>query len=230
MRFVYGLSKKLVCKLFLAGAGHSVDLIYAGAENLKFCIYVPSGSNRMIKVTKLQSTADMTEETVEDQAHVGKDFRGRIGQVDFLFRFVVYVVALIPIKAIIQIPNAMFASVIGFLLLLAATYWMLTFSVKRAHDFGMSGSSGWLTLIPLVNLFWFVVLMFRDGDQVTNRYGPPPKQSAEKIKPTIEPTPVAATETERQLEDLRTLHEKGLLSREAYTAAQLDVLKNKPNE
>jgi uncharacterized membrane protein YhaH (DUF805 family) len=183
----------------------------------------------MIKVTKLQSNTDMAEETSEDQAHVGKDFRGRIGRVDFFFRFVVYLVALIPIKAIIQIPDGVFASVLGFLLLLVATYWMLTFSVKRAHDFGMSGSSGWLTLIPLVNLFWFVVLMFRDGDQLMNRYGPPPKQPAEKIKFAIEPTPADATETERQLKDLRTLHEKGLLSRDAYTVAQLDVLKNKSN-
>jgi uncharacterized membrane protein YhaH (DUF805 family) len=142
----------------------------------------------VIKVTKLQNNTDMTEETVEDQAHVGKDFRGRIGQVDFFFRFVVYLVVLIPIKGIIQIPDGMFASALGFLLLLAATYWMLTFSVKRAHDFGMSGSTGWLTLIPAINLFWFAVLLFRDGDQVTNRYGPPSKQSTEKIKSPIEPT------------------------------------------
>jgi uncharacterized membrane protein YhaH (DUF805 family) len=181
----------------------------------------------MIKVSKLQSNTDMTEETVENQEHVGKDFRGRIGQLDFLFRFIVYVVALIPIKAIIQIPENLFASLLGFLLLLAATYWMLTFSVKRAHDFGMSGSTGWLTLIPVINLFWFVVLLLRDSDQVSNQYGPPPKQSATKIERECEPTPVATTETERQLEDLRTLHEKGLLSREAYTTAQLDVLNNK---
>jgi uncharacterized membrane protein YhaH (DUF805 family) len=184
----------------------------------------------MIKVTKLQSHTNMTEETVENQEHVGKDFQGRIGQLDFLFRFVAYVVALIPIKAIIQIPDGMFASALGFLLLLAATYWMLTFSVKRAHDFGMSGSSGWLALIPLVNLFWFAVLLLRDGDQMTNKYGPPPKQSAEKKKPKIESTPIAISETERLLEDLRTLHEKGLLSREAYTTAQLDVLNNKSKD
>lgn len=181
----------------------------------------------MIRVTKLQSNTDMTAETVEDQAHVGKDFRGRLGQVDFLFRFVVYVVALIPIKAIIQIPNAMFASVIGFLLLLAATYWMLTFSVKRAHDFGMSGATGWLTLIPVINLFWFATLLLRSGDPLPNCYGP----STKRPVPNVADVQVsnkshdAENELETKLEELKQLHEKGLLSREAYTAAQLDVLK-----
>ena len=35
----------------------------------------------------------------------------------------------------------------------------------------------------------------------------------------------AENELETKLEELKQLHKKGLLSREAYTAAQLDVLK-----
>jgi len=47
--------------------------------------------------------------------------------------------------------------------------------IKRLHDIGASG--GWIVcaFIPVISLVYIVILLFRDGEPMTNTYGPDPK-------------------------------------------------------
>jgi uncharacterized membrane protein YhaH (DUF805 family) len=45
---------------------------------------------------------------------------------------------------------------------------------RRLNDMGKSGWLGLLMLIPLVNFFFALWLLFGPGDSQTNEYGPPP--------------------------------------------------------
>lgn len=59
---------------------------------------------------------------------------------------------------------------------LVVTVLGATWSVKRYHDMG---DSGWWVLghlVPLLNFFLSIKLLFVSGDQGPNRYGPDPRQ------------------------------------------------------
>jgi len=47
--------------------------------------------------------------------------------------------------------------------------------IKRLHDIG--ASDGWIVcaFIPVISLVYIVILLFRDGEPMTNTYGPDPK-------------------------------------------------------
>ncbi len=163
-----------------------------------------------------------------DDVSVGKDFRGRMGRSAFIARFIGFFVSAIVAKEVFVIAVNPVVSAIAFLFFLALTYWMLTFSVKRAHDFGSSGSTGWLMLIPVVNFFWLLVLAFRPGDSDQNLYGPAKSDESvdsARVNSEIDKIDETPASRESMLQDLKTLHEKGLLSADAYKDAQLEILR-----
>lgn len=47
-------------------------------------------------------------------------------------------------------------------------------AIKRAHDFGASGWTVLLTLLPFVNVLWFLVLALVPGKQAQNKHGDVP--------------------------------------------------------
>ena len=47
------------------------------------------------------------------------------------------------------------------------------FSIRRCHDFNGSGWLVLLSLIPLVNLVFFLYLVLKSGDAGGNSYAPP---------------------------------------------------------
>ena len=60
-------------------------------------------------------------------------------------------------------------------ILLIAIIWVDIYSgVKRLHDIDASGWWAILMLIPLVNFFLGIVLLFRKGTNGENRFGLPP--------------------------------------------------------
>lgn len=48
-------------------------------------------------------------------------------------------------------------------------------TVRRLHDINMSGWYLLLSMIPIVNIFLGLMLLFKQGDDSTNNYGPPPQ-------------------------------------------------------
>jgi uncharacterized membrane protein YhaH (DUF805 family) len=47
--------------------------------------------------------------------------------------------------------------------------------VKRLHDLGRSGFWMVCAFIPVLNLFYLIMIVFADGQPYTNQYGPDPK-------------------------------------------------------
>ena len=50
----------------------------------------------------------------------------------------------------------------------------LPFNVRRLHDLNRNGLWLLLTLVPLVNFFFFICLCFVKGTNGPNQYGPDP--------------------------------------------------------
>ncbi len=46
--------------------------------------------------------------------------------------------------------------------------------VRRLHDRDLSGRLAWLSLVPLIGFALGLYLLFAPGDELSNRYGPPP--------------------------------------------------------
>jgi len=51
-------------------------------------------------------------------------------------------------------------------------------TVKRLHDIDMSGWYYFVFLIPLINVIFGLILLFKKGTQGTNRYGEDPLAKA----------------------------------------------------
>lgn len=64
---------------------------------------------------------------------------------------------------------------IGTALLLAVATVVFSFfwAIRRLHDLGKSGWLSLLFLIPIVNFFFWLWLLFFKGDHRENEYGPP---------------------------------------------------------
>ena len=54
----------------------------------------------------------------------------------------------------------------------------LAVAVRRLHDVGKSGWMFFIGLIPLVGTIWLLVLMVKDSQQGTNKWGENPKEIA----------------------------------------------------
>ncbi len=93
-------------------------------------------------------------------------------------------------------------------------------SVRRLHDFGASGWWVLLLLVPGVELIFTLIIGLIGSDRGTNRFG---------INPLGENNyyiPGANEEMRvRELKDLASLYEKGLLTREEYDNTKASILK-----
>lgn len=52
----------------------------------------------------------------------------------------------------------------------------LAINAKRWHDLGRSGYFSLLSIVPILDLFIFIYLVFKKGDPKKNKYGLPPKK------------------------------------------------------
>lgn len=97
-------------------------------------------------------------------------FNGRIRRLEYGISFIIYFVWLMIIEAA---GNSLSLSQGAAIMLLISYIPMLWFlwaqNAKRCHD---RGNSGWYQLIP----FYFLVLLFGDGDEGENEYGDNPKE------------------------------------------------------
>lgn len=52
-----------------------------------------------------------------------------------------------------------------------AAWW----TQRRLHDFEEPGWKWLILLVPLVNIFWFIIIVVTDGTVGDNRYGADPR-------------------------------------------------------
>ena len=125
--------------------------------------------------------ADMSSPLANSQTYVPKMFElnGRIGRV----RYLVYasVISILMMFAI-GLVLGLLAKAVGVMMLvgIALVIWIPMMVVlffvlrRRLHDMGKSGWFGLLQFIPLVNLGFFLWILFGRGNDGDNQYGPAP--------------------------------------------------------
>ena len=101
---------------------------------------------------------------------------GRIGRLGFLVRVIVgWVLYFVGILLAISGPSlsgsGFLLGIVGVILFFAAIPVFFCAGIRRVHDFGSSGWAILLTLIPIVGIWFGLMLYFRPGNTITNDYG-----------------------------------------------------------
>ena len=53
----------------------------------------------------------------------------------------------------------------------------LAVTVRRLHDVGKSGWMYFIILIPIIGIIWFIILMIKDSEPGSNKWGENPKRN-----------------------------------------------------
>jgi uncharacterized membrane protein YhaH (DUF805 family) len=94
-------------------------------------------------------------------------FDGRIRRMEYGLSLLIYFVLSVVIQTVsLSAQDA--APVIMLVLLIPVLWFFWAQGAKRCHDIGRNG---WWQIIP----FYFLFLLFQDGDQSRNEYGSNPK-------------------------------------------------------
>lgn len=89
-------------------------------------------------------------------------FEGRIRRTEYGISFIIYIVVMMIARTMIMVSPV-------FIFLYIPLLWFIwAQGAKRCHD---RNSSGWYQIIP----FYFLILIFSEGDEGTNYYGDDPK-------------------------------------------------------
>lgn len=97
-------------------------------------------------------------------------FKGRIRRLEYGISTIIYYVWYIIILAMMQSDDPSLGSCIFVIISFIPMIWFLwAQNCKRCHD---RGNSGWFQLIP----FYFLWLLFADGEAGVNNYGNNPKK------------------------------------------------------
>ena len=111
------------------------------------------------------------------------DFKGRARRAEYwnftLFSTLISIVLLLVDTYVLGTnPMAGESGIIGNLYSLAVFLPSLGVLVRRLHDVGKSGWFFLIVLIPLIGAIWLLILLFRDGEQGENKWGPNPKDDS----------------------------------------------------
>lgn len=90
-------------------------------------------------------------------------FNGRIRRLEYGLSFILYCAYDCMLDIIVGHNNS-----VHYTLFIPALVWFLSQGAKRCHD---RDNSGWYQIIP----FYWLWMLFGDGDAYENRYGPDPK-------------------------------------------------------
>ncbi|WBX98668.1 DUF805 domain-containing protein [Chryseobacterium gambrini] len=93
---------------------------------------------------------------------------GRIRRLEFVLSQLIYVGALMIIILFASLTKLSFFYFIAVLVWIVGSLFRVIQGAKRCHDLG---NSGWFQFIP----FYFIVMIFADGERRDNKYGPNPK-------------------------------------------------------
>ncbi|MHA3789617.1 DUF805 domain-containing protein [Flavobacterium hauense] len=88
------------------------------------------------------------------------------------------------IGAVLQVADYFIGfdiGILGSLYGLAVLVPGLAVFVRRMHDVGKSGWFILLLLLPVIGWIWLLVLLFTEGNQGPNEYGPDPKRPYDDI-------------------------------------------------
>ena len=64
-----------------------------------------------------------------------------------------------------------------FVAILLACLYVYALIVRRFHDIGKNGWSVFLFIIPIVNMVYFLILLFKKSQPIANKYGEVPDKN-----------------------------------------------------
>lgn len=149
------------------------------SEEKEIYIYKGYRYDKLEDAVNYAISEEKNNETVK-KIEDSKMLSGRIRRGKFAFTIVIGWVLILLIIMIVggvlsdHLSNNV-ADPLGIILMLPVTLWVWRSTWLRFHDIG---KSGWYLLgmfVPLLNLFLFVILLFRKGDEGENAYGPAPQ-------------------------------------------------------
>ena len=97
--------------------------------------------------------------------------KNRMSRVSFVGSYLAVAIFGAGVVGIAELWHFPLAVAVVFTLLVIA---QLDSCAKRTHDFDRSGWWACLLLVPLINMVYLIVLIFRRGSAGTNRFGAPP--------------------------------------------------------
>ena len=111
------------------------------------------------------------------------DFKGRARRAEYwnfaLFSALISIALTLTDIFIIGIdPFAGESGILSNLYRLAVFLPSLGVLVRRLHDVGKSGWFFLIVLIPFIGAIWLLILLFIDGEQGENKWGPNPKEDS----------------------------------------------------
>lgn len=129
--------------------------------------------NQDLQSVQVEVTPSYDESDVIDNRGMFKkpfSFTGRIRRTEYGISFILYFIWYIMIDIAAKSPDLSQGTAIIILISIIPVLWFLwAQGCKRCHD---RGNSGWYQLIP----FYFLVLIFGDGEPGENDYGNNPKE------------------------------------------------------
>lgn len=110
---------------------------------------------------------------------------GRIGRMRYLAWSMVLMFVCLPVFLVCTLITSV-SETLGSILLftagVAVMAAMVMICAKRLHDLGWSAWLVLLTLVPLVNTIFSILLMVMPGSPESNLYGPPPPPNSTAVK------------------------------------------------
>lgn len=107
-------------------------------------------------------------------------FRGRASRAAFWQYILVYAVISIVFSLLIDLLSDVRAVyyilvVLYGLIALALLAPTLAINVRRLHDIGKGGGWIFVNLIPIIGGLWYLILMIKEGEPQSNRFGDRPE-------------------------------------------------------
>lgn len=107
-------------------------------------------------------------------------FRGRASRAVFWQYILVYAVISIVFSLLIDLLSDVRAVyyilvVLYGLIALALLAPTLAINVRRLHDIGKGGGWIFVNLIPIIGGLWYLILMIKEGEPQSNRFGDRPE-------------------------------------------------------
>jgi uncharacterized membrane protein YhaH (DUF805 family) len=116
--------------------------------------------------------------TTDDQAVGEVKFfspSSRINRLRYWAHSMLFTFAMFAVIAVIGLLSAMVSTTLGIVLVVVAYIVMIAFSfilvIQRLHDLNKTGWLSLLMLVPLANIYLFVLVIFFKGTEGRNNYG-----------------------------------------------------------
>jgi uncharacterized membrane protein YhaH (DUF805 family) len=104
------------------------------------------------------------------------NYQGRVNRMPYIFSsiFLALIIAVTDSYRQYNMKPTNTGLLIVLVVELLCAFLISFVTVKRFHDLGKPSWYFWLLLIPLVNIYWGVLLLARKGISGPNLYGPDP--------------------------------------------------------